>query len=119
YVEYSTDGGLSWSLLGQHGAGYNWYNELNNSWTGTNTNYWQVASIPLPNAASLSLRWVFSSDVGAQFDGIALDDIHIFDYTKPISDEDSFPVPITHNVSANTEFIKDGNISGIIDPLNQ
>ncbi len=119
YVEYSTDGGLSWSLLGQHGSGYNWYNELNNSWTGTNTNYWQVASIPLPNVASLSLRWVFSSDVGAQFEGIALDDIHIFDYIKPISDEDSFPLPITHNVSASTEFIKDGNISGFIDPLGQ
>ncbi len=119
YVEYSTDGGLSWSLLGQHGAGYNWYNEVNNSWTGTNTNYWQVASMPLPNTASLSLRWVFSSDLGAQFGGIALDDIHIFDYSKPISDEDSFPSPIVQNVAASTEFIKDGNISGIIDPLSQ
>lgn len=119
YVEYSTDGGLSWSLLGQQGAGYNWYNEVNNSWTGTSTNYWQVASIPLPNTASLSLRWVFSSDVGAQFGGIGLDDIHIFDYSKPISNEDSFPVPITQNVAATTEFTKDGNISGIIDPLNQ
>jgi len=119
YVEYSTDGGLSWSLLGQQGAGYNWYNEVNNSWTGTSTNYWQVASIPLPNTASLSLRWVFSSDVGAQFGGIGLDDIHIFDYSKPISNEDSFPVPITQNVAVTTEFTKDGNISGIIDPLNQ
>ncbi|OJV54946.1 MAG: hypothetical protein BGO31_16545 [Bacteroidetes bacterium 43-16] len=119
YVEYSIDGGLSWSLLGRHDEGYNWYNEVNHSWTGTSTNYWQVASIPLPNAASLSLRWVFSSDVGAQFGGIGLDDIHIFDYIKPISDEDSFPVPITHNVSGITEFAKDGNISGIIDPLSQ
>lgn len=119
FVEYSTDGGLTWLLLGRHGEGYNWYNELNHSWTGTASNYWQVASIPLPNTTSLSLRWVLSSDVGAQFGGIGLDDVHIFDYIKPISDEDSFPVPISHNVTTSTEFIKDGNISGIIDPLSQ
>ncbi|HTO15985.1 MAG TPA: S8 family serine peptidase [Edaphocola sp.] len=119
YMEYSVDGGLNWTLLGAYQQGYNWYNHENNSWTGTDHNYWHVASIPLPKSTNLALRWVIQTDPGANFAGLAIDDIHIFDYQKPIFDADSFSPAPTNTISGITSFENNGNISGIINPLSQ
>ncbi|MBS1775420.1 MAG: S8 family peptidase [Bacteroidetes bacterium] len=108
YLEFSSDG-KQWARLGNTGDGFNWYGSLN-YWTDTNAR-WHVASIPLPkNLPSIKLRFVFRSDAGNTFDGIAIDDIHIFDLKYPIfegtmtSDQKAIPAQTL------TDFIPDNKI---------
>jgi hypothetical protein len=82
WVEYSADG-VSWTKLGSSGEGYNWYGGFE-VWSNTDSR-WRVASMPLPpDIASLKLRFVFQSDPSASRNGIAVDDIHIFDKKFPV-----------------------------------
>lgn len=83
YVEYSVDGN-TWSKLGQSGEGTNWYGQDFQVWNEQDKTRWRVASIPLPNVFSLKLRFVMRSDNGAGREGIAVDDIHIFDLKNNI-----------------------------------
>ncbi|MES2479121.1 MAG: S8/S53 family peptidase [Bacteroidota bacterium] len=84
YIEYSTDNEFSWTRLGKNGTGTNWYNnEVHNVWNGEETR-WHVASTELPRASQLKLRFVMASDLGTNFEGFALDDIHIFDLKNKI-----------------------------------
>jgi hypothetical protein len=85
FVEYSTDNENSWQKLGALNQGTNWYNEINTAtWSGT-MSQWHVASSALPRANQLKLRFVIRSDMGSTFDGIAIDDIHIFDKQHSIA----------------------------------
>lgn len=85
FVEYSTDNENSWQKLGALNQGTNWYNEINTAtWSGT-MSQWHVASSALPRASQLKLRFVIQSDMGSTFDGIAIDDIHIFDKQHSIA----------------------------------
>lgn len=78
FIEYSEDG-VSWTKLGVKGEGTNWYGGFN-VWNEQDHVRWRVASIHLPEGkSSLKLRFGFISDPGAARDGIAIDDIHIFD----------------------------------------
>ncbi len=84
WMEYSTDGGIVWLRLGAVGQGTNWYNRNyagHQVWSQENYIRWHVATTALPtsNNSSLRLRFVFNSDVGLTKDGIAIDDIHIYD----------------------------------------
>lgn len=120
YMEYSTDGGATWQKLGTSGQGYNWYeNATANIWANTTNNFWTVASIPLPVVSSITFRWVMNSDPGAEFGGLGIDDVHIFDLQKTIFDQDSFATAPVVNVTANTAFSTATEISGYIDPLSQ
>lgn len=86
YVEYSEDG-IKWSKLGSYGNGTNWYNnETVQIWNEQDNTRWRVASQLLPKSSSLKLRFVFISDMGAAREGIAIDDIHIFDLKYPVYD---------------------------------
>jgi hypothetical protein len=84
YMEYSTDG-INWSRLGGVGQGTNWYNKNysgNQLWNVQNYTRWHVATVPLPTGAAfntLRLRFVLSSDPFVNREGIAVDDIHIYD----------------------------------------
>ncbi|MBS1781844.1 MAG: S8 family serine peptidase [Bacteroidetes bacterium] len=109
YMEYSSDG-KQWARLGNTGEGFNWYSALN-YWTDTNAR-WHVASIPLPkNLSSIKLRFVFRSDAGTTFDGIAIDDIHIFDLKYPIfkgamtTDQKAIPAQILTNFTPDNRII--------------
>src|SRR5690606_39001973 len=89
YMEYSEDG-IKWTKLGATNEGTNWYNDANHQvWNEQDNVRWRVASISLPSSASLKLRFVFRSDPGASREGIAIDDIHIFDLEYPIYDEET------------------------------
>lgn len=84
WMEYSTDGGVTWSKLGAYGQGTNWYNKDysgNQLWSQQDYVRWHVATTALPtsNNSSLRLRFVFASDPGVNKEGIAVDDIHIYD----------------------------------------
>lgn len=77
-VQYSTDQGESWQLLGRRTEGTNWYNKYGDFWTGSFVR-WHAASIDLPKSATLKLRFAFVSDRSNNLAGVALDDIHIYD----------------------------------------
>ncbi len=90
WVEYSADG-IIWTKLGAMGQGINWYNKNyagNQLWSQQNYIRWHAATAALPTSSNtrLRLRFVFSSDVGLAKDGIAVDDIHIYDNTFGIYD---------------------------------
>ena len=87
YVEYSADG-ITWSRLGLTGQGTNWYNRNypgNNMWSVQNYHRWHAASIPLPTGLNqLRLRFVLTSDQALNRNGIAIDDIHIYNNVNGI-----------------------------------
>jgi len=91
YVEYTTDFGLSWSVLGQMGA--NWYNsdrtpqtagnDCNNcvgaQWTGTdfNLNTYSYPLTSLVGQSNVIFRIVFHSDQALNQLGVNIDDFVI------------------------------------------
>lgn len=80
FMEYSTDG-TNWEKLGIWSDGSNWYNDtLYNVWSIENSVKWQSSSIPLPKKeTTLRLRYQFSSDLGTEREGLAIDDVEVFD----------------------------------------
>jgi Subtilase family/Secretion system C-terminal sorting domain len=86
WVEYSADG-IVWTKLGTSGQGVNWYNKATTQQIWSVQNYWRwhVAGFALPSGLTkLRLRFVFNSDVGVNREGIAIDDIHIYNNSKGI-----------------------------------
>jgi hypothetical protein len=89
WIDYSTDGGITWNRLGTNGTGVNWFNDPTGLpvWRTSNTK-WHVASIDVPTTASnVRFRFVMTSDGALGYDGVGIDDIHVFDkaliYTGP------------------------------------
>ncbi|HYC41222.1 MAG TPA: S8 family serine peptidase [Chitinophagaceae bacterium] len=101
YVEYSTNG-TSWTRLGANGQGTNWYNKAysgNNLWSVKNYTRWHVATIPLPAGASqLRLRFVVRSDASVNREGVAVDDIHVYDNVHGIYDGVTMTGPVNQNI---------------------
>lgn len=96
YMEYSLDG-KTWDTLGAFGQGTNWYNKNYSSgaevWSVQNYTRWHVATIPLTTIpvpvsqlTQLRFRLVVLSDPSVNRDGIAIDDIHVYDNTFGIYD---------------------------------
>lgn len=79
WAEYSTDG-VNWIKLGVVGGGTNWYDNTNRqAWQLSNTK-WHVSSYDIPvTAAKVKFRIVMSSDPATTYEGVGIDDIHIFD----------------------------------------
>jgi hypothetical protein len=79
WVEYSTDG-VNWIKLGAVGGGTNWYdNATRQAWQLSNTS-WHVSSYDIPVTASrVKFRIVMKSDPGTNYEGVGIDDIHIFE----------------------------------------
>ncbi|TCJ14318.1 T9SS type A sorting domain-containing protein [Flaviaesturariibacter flavus] len=103
WVEYSVDG-ISWTKLGTNGSGTNWYNRGGglDVWSRQNYLTWRVATIALPAVAAteLRIRFVMYSDAGVSRQGVAIDDIHVYDnvsmFTGPTA------APVTQAVSGNS-----------------
>jgi hypothetical protein len=87
WAEYSTDG-VNWFKLGAVGSGTNWYdNAVRQAWQKSYTK-WHVSSYLIPvNSTRVRFRIVMSSDPATTYEGVAIDDVHIFDaapvYTGP------------------------------------
>ncbi|PSK89288.1 S8 family serine peptidase [Taibaiella chishuiensis] len=98
YVEYSNNG-YTWNRLGAAGQGTNWYNStFAGGWAKEGETYWHVATIGLPKTGNtISFRFVLVSDPGKELEGIAIDDIHIYDLQRPIFDQEAFPAAISQN----------------------
>lgn len=87
YIEYSGDG-KTWQRLGNSTSGTNWYNRNisgNELWSIQDYTRWHVATVALPQGYSrLRLRVVMSADPYVSREGIAIDDIHIYDNVQGI-----------------------------------
>ncbi|MCF0057568.1 S8 family serine peptidase [Dyadobacter sp. CY356] len=98
FMEYSTDG-ITWRRLGANNIGTNWYNKTytnNNAWSTQDYTRWHVATIALPaGSANLRLRFAVKSDGDITREGIAIDDIHIYDNRNGIYDGSSMSVAAT------------------------
>ncbi len=117
-LEYSFDGG-PWNTLGKKGEGYNWYGD-HEVWNRQDASRWRVASIAIPKEGSvLRLRFAFISDPAAAREGIAIDDIHIYDYDYPIYDGHSTEVSVTPAVTGWTDLIADNALTGSINSWGQ
>lgn len=86
-LEYSTDGGASWSAIGGIGTGDNWYTGTatavgdDNAWTGSGPG-WVTAHHDLTflaGNANVKLRYHFGADAINNFDGVAIDNFLIRD----------------------------------------
>lgn len=113
FVEYSHDG-LNWLRLGQSGSGTNWYTDTEQVWQG-NAAYWHVATTLLPTDADVIMfRFVMGSDAGLELDGMAIDDIHVYDMQYSIYTGEN--ADAQHTVVSNeaVEFISGGKIMAAI-----
>ncbi|GGH41898.1 hypothetical protein GCM10007423_38140 [Dyadobacter endophyticus] len=122
YIEYSGNGG-PWTRLGAVGQGTNWYNKTysgNGAWAMQDYLRWHVASIPLPTGvANLKLRFVLISDGFTHREGIALDDIHIFDKVSPILDNAGGVASQQVSGSGWVNFMSNGKLMAAINANGQ
>lgn len=126
HVEYSADG-KTWVKLGAMGAGTNWYNKnysANHVWSIENYTRWHVATIPLPTGLSrLRLRFVLHSDPYVSREGIAVDDIHIYDKQYEIYDGPPYTSNTVNQPAVNgsnwIDFTDAGEIIASINPAGQ
>lgn len=123
WVEYSADG-IEWTKLGSADSGTNWYNKTSpkNNWSIQNYTRWHVATQALPTGLSrLRLRFVVATDPGVSREGIAIDDIHVYNNINGIYDGPSLPTPVTQDVAANswTHFTTGGKLIASVLPNNQ
>jgi Subtilase family/Secretion system C-terminal sorting domain len=122
WVEYSTDN-ITWQKLGAVGGGTNWYNTATPSpaWTDTLTR-WHVATHPLPvTAGTIRLRFAITADLFVNQEGVAIDDVHIFNNLTPVHNTGTIATPITNSVSGSgwTDFVSGGKIVASINPQGQ
>lgn len=98
YLEMSLDGGANWEKVGAIDEGQNWYTffntilDLGDVWAGTDSQGWITARHGLFGTAGESevrLRFVFGADGSVQYEGIGIDDIHIF-------------IPLANDLGANS-----------------
>lgn len=126
YVEYSTDG-INWSRLGAKGEGTNWYNKAftnNHLWAVHDYTRWHVATISLPQGISnLRLRFVLASDPFLNREGIAIDDIHIYDSVFSIYDGPPYTSNSVNQSTVNgsgwIDFTDGGELIASINPDGQ
>ncbi|HYM94345.1 MAG TPA: T9SS type A sorting domain-containing protein, partial [Chitinophagaceae bacterium] len=125
YMEYSTDG-INWNRLGTSLQGTNWYNKnytADTCWSIQNYTRWHVATTSLPkNVSRLRLRFVLKSDPATNYEGIAIDDIHIYDNTDSIYNGATMTAPVTQNIlggSSWVDFTSGGKLIASIQPNGQ
>jgi len=123
WIEYSYDG-LTWTKLGSAGQGTNWYEPTFEVWSIETFTRWHVASIPLPKpgAGQTTLfRFVLASDPAVNFEGIAVDDIHIYDYQEPICPPDGNIDSVQLNLTGNqwVDFVENNKLIATLQPNNQ
>lgn len=79
-VQYSTDR-INWTKLDIKHNGQTWYDDTTyHVWTKENDTNWKEVVSPLPQGLkSVNLRFRFFSDLGAEKEGLAIDNVELFD----------------------------------------
>jgi len=121
WVEYSNDG-INWTKLGTYNSGYNWYNRAGDHvWDTASFTRWHVASVPLPSGLqNVRFRFVVESDGAVVREGVAIDDIHIYDRANELYVGPSLSNPITQNISGSSwvNVLSSAQIFTAIQPNN-
>ncbi len=120
WLEYSTDG-VSWNRLDRDTLiDSSWYSsDFFPVWTGVQ-NQWRSYSVALPKSSKLKLRWRIVSDIGLNKEGIAIDDIHVYDLDHQIfrdTANGTYTSTLTPTSGWNS-IIESGDIHCAIDPQN-
>ncbi len=119
WVEYSLDDSV-WTLLGNTTSGVHWYeNATADAWQLSDTN-WHVSSYDIPvNPAKIRFRFVMYSDPGTNYEGVGIDDIHVFEKAPVFTDSlvTSFSQPVSGNQWI--DFDKNGERIFSINPNGQ
>ena len=125
FIEYSLDGS-TWARLGAKGQGTNWYNKLATdieAWSVENYTRWHVGTIPLPVInGNVRLRIVMSADPGTTREGIAIDDVHIYDNSAGIYDAGTTLTAVTQQPASSSgwiDFMQNGKLVVSINPNGQ
>jgi Subtilase family/Secretion system C-terminal sorting domain len=86
WVEYSLDDS-AWTLLGNATTGINWYDDsIVQAWQ-LSVPSWHVSSYDIPVIANkIRFRIVMYSDPGTNYEGIGIDDVHIFEKAPVFTD---------------------------------
>ena len=125
YIEYSGDG-ISWLRLGDVGTGTNWYNKNysgNKLWSVQDYTRWHVATTALPTGIpTIRFRIVVVSDPFVNFEGVAIDDVHVYDNTMGVYDGVTMGSPVSQNITGGTSwinFVSGGKLVASVQPNNQ
>jgi hypothetical protein len=125
WVEYSADG-INWNKLGAFGSGVNWYNKNyggDHLWSVQNYTRWHVATTALPTGLTqLRLRFVLNADPGVNREGVAVDDIHIYDNTMGIYNGATMASPVNQSIPGGSSWINftsGGKLVASIQPNGQ
>ena len=125
WMEYSTDG-RTWQRLGSYGTGVNGYNRNYPDgpvWSIQNYTHWHVSSFTLPTGAeNLRLRFVMQGDPYVSREGVAVDDIHIFDrvagvFNDPVAVSNTITQPV--NSAEWVPFMDAGKLLGAVQSGGQ
>ena len=122
WVEYSIDNTNWYNLADFSGSGTNWYSAPLYAWSIENYTSWHVATMKLPTGYSrIRFRFVMRSDDNVTREGMAIDDVHVYDNTKGIYTGASLAAPVTQTVSGNNwiHFESDGKLIASVLPNNQ
>ncbi|MBS1771918.1 MAG: S8 family serine peptidase [Bacteroidetes bacterium] len=100
-MEYSTDG-VNWIKIKEDG-GKNWYTDTSyNIWSGEKTDWTSYKSRIPSGIQKVQFRYVFTADPGVEKEGLAIDDVEVFD---------DVPVPAENNLlSITPNPTRDGNL---------
>lgn len=122
WLEYSPDN-VNWYNLSDAGnAGTNWYTSPLQVWNTEDNTAWHVTTMNLPTGInSIRFRFVLRSDDAVNREGIAIDDIHIYDNFKGIYNGSTTNAPVTRGVSGNgwIDFESNGQLIASVQPNNQ
>jgi hypothetical protein len=122
WLEYSIDNENWYNLADLTNTGTNWYKAPLHLWNVQNYTTWHVATMPLPTGESnIRFRFAFFSDDGVTREGIAIDDIHIYDNSKGIYNGATMTAPVTQTTSGNNwiHFESNGQLVASVLPNNQ
>ncbi len=125
YIEYSGDG-ITWNRLGDVGTGTNWYDKNysgSKMWSVQDYTRWHVATTPLPTGIpTIRFRVVILSDPFVSFEGVAIDDVHVYDNTMGVYDGITMGSPVSQNIAGGTawiNFVSGGKLVASVQPNNQ
>ncbi|MCF0040781.1 S8 family serine peptidase [Dyadobacter fanqingshengii] len=125
YVEYNL--GAGWQRLGMSGAETNWYNAETGGfgvWSAQDYTRWHVSTIPLPihSYQTIRIRFVVKTDGQNNREGLAIDDIHVYDLAQEIFSQTPGSVSMHQSglVADNWNFfLQDNRLLAAINPHAQ
>lgn len=124
WVEYTNDNGVTWTKLGAHGEGTNWYNDEDDHWDGSFRG-WHRAYYEVPNSIArtndqIMFRFVFSANDNFNWhDGFAVDsfsfkvlnqDLELVSLTGPstrcgMTDEEQVTIAVANLSTKRTNWV--------------